>query len=622
MAIRAELHLGIRDFQGNLKRATADVKREADVMKKESSGIGGSMGSGIGGIMKGAVARFLPALAVGKVATDALSEAMNRQSQIAGLTGVSLENVSDQVERLQELAKLPGLGFDQAIQGSIKLQAVGQTAAEAESIIREMGNALALVGGGAQDLDGVILAITQIISKGKVSAEEINQIAERLPQVRALMKEAFGTADTDALQKMGIESEDFIEGLVSAAEGLERAGATSRTQLDNLKDSWQSLMVEVGIGADGMASKIYGALSAGIEGFENWIANVKESVSGIGSFISDMSVGGLDYAQEQLVDRETDAARKQAEADAELEAKRALKEADEEAAAAAKEQAAALEAEKEKVEELAKAHEKLAEIKKRVADKQLANMSESDQVAELKRREEALLAGSIANFPNFEQSVEGLKALAISRENTPGLPAEGINSAAEAWGYYEDALELSERRKDLETALAKDEADRAQKRADDLASARATAEAGGFALMTDEEQVADLKSRLGKALGIDVSSTGSIDGAIARQRKEVEDARAAGDTEAEKAALDRLNESQRLASEFYAAADSLAPDAPSGGVGSFAGLMNQVFGRDPQAQQLDELKRSGDLARDQRDRLDIIIGKMDDPPEPVTFGGS
>jgi hypothetical protein len=138
--------------------------------------------------------------------------------------------------------------------------------------------------------------------------------------------------------------------------------------------------------------------------------------------------------------------------------------------------------------------------------------------------------------------------------------------------------------------------------------------------MTDEQQVADLKSRLGKALGIDVSSTGSIDGAIARQRKEVEDARASGDTAAEKAALDRLNESQRLAAEFYAAADGLAPAAPGGGVGSVAGLINQVFGRDPAAQQLDELKRAGDLARDQRDRLDVIITKMDDPPEPITFG--
>jgi hypothetical protein len=197
----------------------------------------------------------------------------------------------------------------------------------------------------------------------------------------------------------------------------------------------------------------------------------------------------------------------------------------------------------------------------------------------------------------------------------------GEESAAEAWEWYQQSLELSEKQRILETSLAKEEADAAKKRADDLAAARAEAEAGGFALMTDEEQVADLKSRLGKALGIDVASTGSIDGAIARQRKEVEDARTSGDTEAERAALDRLNESQRLASEFYAAADSLAPDAPAGGVGSFAGLMNQVFGRDPQAQQLDELKRSGDLARDQRDRLDIIIGKMDDPPEPVTFGG-
>lgn len=140
------------------------------------------------------------------------------------LTG-SAEGARRRMDELREASELPGVDFAQAVQADIKLQSVGVSAEMSKQAIIQFGNALSLAGGTAQDLDGVILALTQIISKGKVSAEEINQIAERVPQVRKVMKEAFGTADTEALQKMNISAEEFVETLTQGFAQLDRASA-------------------------------------------------------------------------------------------------------------------------------------------------------------------------------------------------------------------------------------------------------------------------------------------------------------------------------------------------------------------------------------------------------------
>jgi hypothetical protein len=61
-------------------------------------------------------------------------------------------------------------------------------------------------------------------------------------------------------------------------------------------------------------------------------------------------------------------------------------------------------------------------------------------------------------------------------------------------------------------------------------------------------------------------------------------------------------------------------DASGGGAqGSFATLMDQVFGRGTPEQQLDATRRQVTLQEDQVRRLDAIITKMDKPAERDIF---
>jgi tape measure domain-containing protein len=156
-----------------------------------------------------------------------------------GLTAIthSSAKTKKQLEDMLEVAKLPGLGFKEAVEGHIRLQATGFAATTSKRALLAFGNALATVGKGKSDLDGVVLALTQISAKGKVMAQEINQLGERVPQIRKIMEEAFGTADTEKIQKMGLTSREFIEMIVTELEKLPKVTGGARNDLENFADA-------------------------------------------------------------------------------------------------------------------------------------------------------------------------------------------------------------------------------------------------------------------------------------------------------------------------------------------------------------------------------------------------
>ncbi len=223
-------------IEGDLKGLRNDLK-EADTRFV-------AFGKRIAGVTAGLIGVSTAMSAIGRTSRDA----MRLDSLARGLSTVagSSQEAHRQLARLRDLAMLPGLGFEQVVQGSTNLQAAGLSAQLAEDALREMGNALAAVGRGKEDLDGVILALTQIASKGKVTAEEINQIAERVPQIRVVLKEAFGTAATEEIQALGITAEEFIRRTVAAMEDLGRATKGPQAEAEDLGDSFQRLSAELG----------------------------------------------------------------------------------------------------------------------------------------------------------------------------------------------------------------------------------------------------------------------------------------------------------------------------------------------------------------------------------------
>lgn len=215
-----------------LKQLDNKIKAQQERMKSNLNTWGTALTAGL--------------LAAGGMAVNAYAnfEALNN-GLIAVAGGAAQAEI--QMTRLKEVAKMPGLDLTGAVRMSVSLQATGMAAKDAEQAISVFGNALATAGRiGDGSLEGVALALTQIMSKGKVMAQEINQIGERVPQIRTAMKSAFGTADTEVLQKMGLSSEQFISGVVKELGRLPKVTGGMKNDLENMKDSVNQAAVALG----------------------------------------------------------------------------------------------------------------------------------------------------------------------------------------------------------------------------------------------------------------------------------------------------------------------------------------------------------------------------------------
>jgi tape measure domain-containing protein len=234
---------------GEAARAQGLHTRAMETATQVARGFSGALGT----IASGGVIFALASFAKTALDADVKMDSLRR-----GLISVSgsAEIADAELKRLEESAKLPGLGFAEAVEGSVRLQAAGISADTARRALEGFGAALAEVGKGKADLDGVTLALSQIASKGKVSAEEINQLAERVPQIRVIMQEAFGTADTEVLQKAKIGSQQFIEEITERAHAHAKVMAGIRDDLDNTADTAERAMARIGKALDPVLSKL------------------------------------------------------------------------------------------------------------------------------------------------------------------------------------------------------------------------------------------------------------------------------------------------------------------------------------------------------------------------------
>lgn len=245
-------------------------------------------------------------VAVGSMATVMGTEAALKLDSLSrGLASVSKDaaDLQGQMNRLREVAKLPGLGFEEAVAGSLALQSAGLSANLAERSLMAFGNALATVGKGKAELEGVTLALQQIASKGKVSAEEINQLNERVPQIRKAMQDAFGTSDTEALGKMGVGSDQFIAGIVAQFEKLPKVAGGAQNSIENFGDSLKTALQPLGQGILAAFSSIDTPLATALSKLQNITTAIGEVFAAVGKSgalseaLSKLFGGGVDTNQ-------------------------------------------------------------------------------------------------------------------------------------------------------------------------------------------------------------------------------------------------------------------------------------------------------------------------------------
>lgn len=190
-----------------------------------------------------------PVIAAGAAALNAAMQMETLEKGLAA-TMKSTTAAATELEKLKEVSKLPGLGLKEAVQGSIRLQTLGSTADESRRIMRELGNALAVVGGGKEDFSEVIRQLSQMAAVGKVTKENLDPIVERIPQIAAIIKDKFGAAalgdPAKTFERMGISAQQFIGIIVAELEKGGRAGGDLKTSMENLREEVFATAAEFG----------------------------------------------------------------------------------------------------------------------------------------------------------------------------------------------------------------------------------------------------------------------------------------------------------------------------------------------------------------------------------------
>ena len=163
----------------------------------------------------------LPLVGIGASAIKAFADFEKLEKSLEAVAGSS-EAAQEQLSRLQTLALQPGIDLENAAKGSIRLQAVGFAAQEAESILLQFSKAVTLAGGSGDDLNAVTVQLSQIISKGKLLSEDFNVIRERVPAIGIALQDAFGTQNIEKIRESGVSTGEFVAQLTQAIAANEK----------------------------------------------------------------------------------------------------------------------------------------------------------------------------------------------------------------------------------------------------------------------------------------------------------------------------------------------------------------------------------------------------------------
>ena len=287
----AELKIGIgaetRDLAQGLKNAEAQIS--AFVNKVGNIGKIGEQLSSIG--QKMSVGLTLPILALGGSAIKAYGDIQSLQKGLEAVMG-SAGSASREFERLKEVAKLPGLGMEEAVRGSINLQAIGMDADKSRKILSQFGNAVASVGKGKAEFERAIYGVQQLANTDFPLGEDLNIIKDALPQVSNLLKEAFGTSRSDELAKMGVSSKQVLDTITAGLEKLPRVTGGINGAFENLGDSMKTSLARIGKVIDdtfdisGIIDKLTGYLDSAISYFEGLSPAIQKAILVVGGLVA------------------------------------------------------------------------------------------------------------------------------------------------------------------------------------------------------------------------------------------------------------------------------------------------------------------------------------------------
>lgn len=240
MAGRLSFSIAINFLTENFRKGTNQVKAGFQAMQAQILTFAAALG--VGGIgLSNLVTRFIEVAKETNRATTALKNVSGSMSKFA-----------DNQRYLLDLAKKYGLEINALTGNYARFTAAasisGMSMQEQRKIFESLSRATTAFGMSAEDSNGVFLALSQMMSKGKISSEELRlQMGERLPIALQAMAKAAGTsvAGLDKLLKEGkLLSADVLPRFADALNEMLPNVDTDNleTSLNRLKNAFTGLV--------------------------------------------------------------------------------------------------------------------------------------------------------------------------------------------------------------------------------------------------------------------------------------------------------------------------------------------------------------------------------------------
>lgn len=290
--------------QDNASKAFKSAERSAAALREGVQELAGSLTRFFG--LSATVGSFT---VFGKACFDAALNLDRLNKAFSTIEGSSARGAA-RLDYLREVSDRLGQNFYQtaeAAKGFFAATKGTQLEGDAERIFEGFTEASTALGLTTEQYNRVLLAIQQMISKGKISAEELRQqLGEALPKAVQIFAQALGVETSvldkmlergevsiDVLSQVGtILHKDFGEAAINAANGVQG-------ELNRLTSSWEDFkasFMDSDIAAS-LLQTVRGAVESMTAGVEAYDTALKASVPALAAFIVQHKLMNTSLAQ-------------------------------------------------------------------------------------------------------------------------------------------------------------------------------------------------------------------------------------------------------------------------------------------------------------------------------------
>lgn len=286
MAGKLSFSIAINLLTENFKRGTSNVKNGLRAMQMQVLTFAAALGAGGMGL-SGFVSQLIAVARETSRVTTALKNVSGGMGQFA-----------DNQRFVIDMAKKYGLEVNALTGNFAKFTAASQVSGmsmqDQRKIFESVSRACTAFGMSADDSNGVFLALSQMMSKGKISSEELRlQMGERLPVALQAMAKAAGVSvgGLDKLMKQGkLMSKDVLPGFADALNEMIPNVDTDNleTSVNRLKNAFTEFTKGTNIQSayKGAIDWLTGAVKTAGE-------NIKKVFSGVAAFVVGIALGRM-----------------------------------------------------------------------------------------------------------------------------------------------------------------------------------------------------------------------------------------------------------------------------------------------------------------------------------------